>query len=332
MTTMQDYKAQFDALKTCAANVPLVGLKREVERHRLSNEDMERIKKEMPTQCVFIDGFSFARDLVALYQHIRQHIPSIKMLPTSEAVVMRRDGATLHGKAALYYEDCPYTIGVIGLDYSGSRPYHFMSGRIANTKYKNTKTRSDSRFYQMDSGDMSSFAKRVAALCTPFSFHVLSYLFFSTLKSESKKAIYETAYATQKLISLVQNPDVLQREVENLINQGVTFMTPEFNEFVEKFREAKQVSVHEQNRSVPAYFIRVTARGTQQFVEVLSVQNVRAVEHPVMVDSEPMLRLHIDDVPEDIMGKLSVLMITDVGVHVNTVGVRISDTYFWVER
>lgn len=333
MTTTQDvYKQQANAVKTCDGNKPLAEVKQNAARYKLSNEDIEHFKTELPHQCRILDGFTFSRDLVALYQHIRLHIPSIKMLPVSEVIVVRRDSPTLHTKASLFYEDCPYTIGTIEVCHGDSRQYRFRSGRVANAKYKNNAWSSSSKFYQMNGGDVGSFAKRVAALCTPFSFQVLSHLFFPPIHNQSKRAIDETVRATHKLISPVQNPDVLQREVENLINQGVTFMTPEFNEFVEKFREAKQESIHEQNRSVPAYFIRVVTRGTQQFVEVLNVQNVRATEHPVLVDSQPMFRLHIDDVPEDVMGKLSVLMITDVGVHINTVGVRISDTYFWVER
>jgi hypothetical protein len=334
MTTTQDvYKQQANAVKTCDGNKPLAEVKQNAARYKLSNEDIEHFKTELPYQCRILDGFTFSRDLVALYQHIRLHIPSIKMLPVSEAIVVRRDNPTLHTKASLFYEDCPYTIGTIEVCHGDSKRYRFRSGRVTNAKYKNQTWQSTSRFYQMDGSDMGSFGKRVAALCTPFSFQVLSHLFFSPIRNQSKKAIDETVYATQKLISLVQNPDVLQREVENLINQGVTFMTPEFNEFIEKFKEAKQASIHEQHRSVPVYFIRVVTRGDQQFVEVLNVQNVRgSLDYPVLVDSEPMLRLHIDDVPEDVMGKLSVLMITDVGVHINTVGVRISDTYFWVER
>lgn len=278
-----------------------------------------------------IDGFIFGYEISKLINFIKSYYPSIKAMGAGDKRYLDEGGWMYHG-AYLYYDDCPVTICMITYSPGEGKAFHFRSARANNDRYIKSKWRADSRYYQIDSDDPFKLAKRVSAYCVRFTIDVVASQYYQIIRNRSRDAIYTAARGAEQLVSPLRDADVLQREIENLVNQGVKFVTPEFNKFVEEFQEAKQAKIHEAHRSVPVYLVRVTTWGGVQHAELLSVQNVREHERPVPVATEPLVRLPMTDIPEDIVGKLSVLMVLGVGEHLNTVGMRISENYFWIER
>jgi hypothetical protein len=278
-----------------------------------------------------IDGFIFGYEISKLINFIKSYYPSIKAMNAGDKRWLDEGGWMYHG-AYLYYDDCPITVGRIAYSPGEGKAFHFRSARVTNERYIKSKWRSDSRYYQIDSDDPFKLAKRVSAYCVRFTLDVVAFKYYEVIRNCSRDAIYTAARGAEQLVSPLRDADVLQREIENLVSQGVKFVTPEFNKFVEEFQEAKQAKIHEAHRSVPVYLVRVTTWGGVQHAELLSVQNVREHERPVPVATDPLVRLPMTDLPEDIVGKLSVLMVLGVGEHLNTVGMRISENYFWIER
>jgi len=278
-----------------------------------------------------IDGFIFGYEISKLINFIKSYYPSIKVMGAGDKRYLDEGGWMYHD-AYLYYDDCPISIAKIAFDGGVGKAYHFRSGRVVNERYKNKTWQSQSRYYQVDSDDPFKLAKRISAFCVRFPMEVIAFTSFRTLKSKSRDAVHAASRGAEQLVEPLRDANVLQREVENLVSQGAKFVTPEFIKFVEEFQEAKQAKTHEINRSVPVYLVHVTTWGGVQYAELLSIQNVRNHERPVPVGTDPLVRLPMSDIPEDIVGKLSVLMVLGIGEHLNTVGMRISENYFWVER
>jgi hypothetical protein len=119
----------------------------------------------------------------------------------------------------------------------------------------------------------------------------------------------------------------LMAELRHLLQSGYEFVTDGFADNLRTYFEAVIEHNEVNNRAIPMDFVRVYERFNQQTFEVVRVNNATQWRPEISTD---VRRYTEADLPEDIMGKLSVLNILADEEFVDDVGYKVGDGMFYV--
>jgi hypothetical protein len=130
---------------------------------------------------------------------------------------------------------------------------------------------------------------------------------------------------------------LLYKEIKRLVETDHEFADPKFKDLATAWVDKSKAWAAENVRPIPVYFVQVsTIFRDEQIFEVLEVDNIKlysGFDSAKFKDANPAPKTYgAHDIPEDIMGKLSVLSLLEPGQYTEGVGVRADETMFWVER
>lgn len=291
----------------------------------------------------WVDGLPVVSQLASFALALRAKFPALKF-HASEAngnykATARRDNAAsieVYTDLDVYVNDCDYTLGVIGfgrqygVTVSDDPQYFVESRKIVNNKY-NAWRDQHNRLFCADEGKA---VKNAITNLRPYSPKELVH----TAATKYKDKINDHIERKKDEFSGVMNPlmyrEALAAEIQHLVAKGVEFTTEPF------IRAAAQAAklVAERDvltkKSYGSYFINVRMVGSEQWVDIAEVATPRHTiyREPNKYMNDELQAMRIDDLPEDIKGKLAVIATCEVGHYVPEVGYRSSEKTFWVER
>ena len=242
----------------------------------------------------------------------------------------------------IYRDDCPYCLGWVAYGnfrYTGSTDdmYVVYSHNIRNGKYNETAQ----QYYMKMSTNINTAvrnAKKFLRIMSPQKIAGIR------LNGAQKAVQGVVSNAREDFIDIrnriidvetslysarISRDSVLMTELRHLMNSNHKFIDPTFGEnlttFFAKWDELDTL----QNRTVPMWFVRVYERTGQQMFDVVTIDNAEDSWKAKMGD---VLRYTTDDLPEDIMQKLSVLNILEKDDYVDGVGFSAGEGMFYVVR
>jgi hypothetical protein len=123
--------------------------------------------------------------------------------------------------------------------------------------------------------------------------------------------------------------DSLEQELRGIVASGYTFINAEFSDLVTSFlHEADEYSLRQQK--IDMVYVRAYMLGDQQVFDTVPIANMhRNYNFDV---EESFLRYTEDTLPDDIRGKLSMLLMVDMKEYVDGVGMRVHDEVFYVTQ
>jgi hypothetical protein len=127
----------------------------------------------------------------------------------------------------------------------------------------------------------------------------------------------------------VRTHDALLPELSYLVDSGYEFKSGQLREAVVNWMAKHKAAQEHRARARHAWFVHVYERFDKQYFDVIEMFDVHKKNNPSIQSSRTYTA---DDMPEEIMGKLSVLTMVDVGHRVSDVGMRATETTFYVER
>ena len=121
----------------------------------------------------------------------------------------------------------------------------------------------------------------------------------------------------------------LEQELRGIVASGYTFINAEFSDLVTSFlHEADEYSLRQQK--IDMVYVRAYMLGDQQVFDTVPIANMhRNYNFDV---EESFLRYTEDTLPDDIRGKLSMLLMVDMKEYVDGVGMRVHDEVFYVTQ
>ena len=129
--------------------------------------------------------------------------------------------------------------------------------------------------------------------------------------------------------STVRMHDALLPELSYLIDSGYEFKSGQLRAAVIDWVAKHKAAQEHRARARHAWFVHVYERFDKQYFDVIEMFDVHKKNNPSIQSSRTYTA---DDMPEEIMGKLSVLTMVDIGHRVSDVGMRATETTFYVER
>jgi len=213
-------------------------------------------------------------------------------------------------------EDSHKSIGSIGIDHN--EEYCVTSRLIENNKYS---VWSGSSHNTKKSKHMNVAVKTATKFLKPVSanevFNEYHDKFFKQLKAKKSKL-------NSGLESLLGGIGTTARltEIKNMMELGYTPKTPEFKKVVEYIRDNQAEMEAQANYNPPYTMVRIKDNGEAEYCSGDGVAQKEFITVPKVPSK--------DKLPEEILGKMAVLDITEVGTFIEDVGVRSALNVYWV--
>jgi hypothetical protein len=234
----------------------------------------------------------------------------------------------------VYLEDNPYVLGYIGwADYqewvSGEKKYMVASRNICNEKYASYNDQ-HSMHTSINLKTILSKAKKAMRPINPIE---IAEMEVRSIEDKFKRGVSDKSNIADNLWSNIRfdDEDALKRELRNIIRSDYKFAQPELKHKLQECFKAMDVSKEAKAKTLHVHFVRAYDKygdGELHF-EVIDVNNLQTTTPQVVKEIK---RYTEAEMPEDILGKVSVLNITDVDEYVEDVGYNTGDGMFYVVK
>jgi chemotaxis signal transduction protein len=196
---------------------------------------------------------------------------------------------------------------------------------------KNDKFDSQRDQYNMvTSDDLERIMKTVKKVMRPYAPHEIADVVFEQYQNKVHNNVWTATSQMRDAKDGVLGLNDLRNELFALYDLGYEFASEVLKDKIGKWKAAVAEMNEAENKKRDAYFVSVVLRGEELLCNVMTVDNVRKM-HKVN-ETNITQTFKMEDLPEDIAEKVATLGMVDKGHYVEGVGMKVSDTTFWVDR
>ena len=236
----------------------------------------------------------------------------------------------------VYYPDEPYPMGYIGYgdfrtETVGEDQYMVGSRTITNDKYGSYQDQHNMKM----TGNLDTALRNARRFLRNFSPQEMAKSKLRTVCSQSQDSLGDisTEYRN-KMRELFdhesRNTNKMLTELRNLVDTSHEFVDAAFGSELRAMFELSDNEKALKDKPIHMYFVRVSEKFGKQTFDVGTIDNVQKSSYQVEMSSE--FKRYTDDLPEEIMGKLSVLTMVENDSYVDDVGYRAAEGMFYVVR
>lgn len=303
-------------------------------------EEAETIKKHVDSARnhnwkYWLDDVPVSSKLFQYGHELQKSYPNIKFFCKARHF---RDVEHVHGvdvffvdRVCVCLESSPYALATIGFFNpglrSGPHKYVLYARGIQNDMFHNSRK----QYHMRSSLNLKPVLKVTQSYLIPYTLAECATLDYDLICRRSDQAKNDKQAVLRKLVDAAMVPNVFTNEVRHLMASGVTFLTPEFKALAAGLDEATQLSIAERNRRVDMVMVHFIDRSGEVVAECVEVKNIRGNNKPVF-DGGGITTYRMTEVPQFIVEKVSVLQTLDKGTFIDSVGMKLDDKLFWVER
>ena len=282
----------------------------------------------------FHDGMLIPRQLHNFMAVLRNQMRGIEFGINAHCGQEFIGGRHCYVEVWAYFPNEPYLMGRIGYGDptvnkdATSKQYWVYSRTISNQKFAEHRD----QYYMKTGKDLGKMVKEAKRHLRPYSPVECAQETASRFLSSVSDGANNVRNRQQNAEYKIKTHDNLFRELKHLYtlseDEQYQFLSSDLRSAIGTLIKADEEWRTESVRPVPAAFVSVNViRGEQRF-DVVEVDNAKGTWSKM---NKTTKYYYNHDIPEDLMGKLSVLSILDVGGYTERVGQRVSETMFWVE-
>ena len=249
-----------------------------------------------------------------------------KKLPTCKFSPVGNNTEQLH----VYLPTDHFVLGRVGwgdwsVDGKPTNSIMVQSPRIRNDKYGSERT----QHYMWTSVNPKRALSNARGALRPHTPIAIAKHYAPDVARRVWDSDYEGRDKVSKIKGKVVRHDSLEQELRGIVASGYTFINAEFSDLVTSFlHEADEYSLRQQK--VDMVHVRAYMLGEQQVFDTVPIANMH--KHYTFDVEESFLRYTEDTLPDDIRGKLSMLLMVDMKEYVDGVGMRVHDEVFYVTQ
>jgi hypothetical protein len=263
---------------------------------------------------------------------VKKHMPKLKFHPS---IIDSFSNDTKHyivTEFSVLMDGYPFDLGRVGYrDYSaggGDDTYGVYSRKISNPKFGQDRD----QHHMVMSSDVTKAVKNASKYILPYTHTELAKAYYDDIQSNVEKVFHDSQTKMHNVArEISSNRQSILAELLHLKTLGVTFKTDVFQKASEVIEEAVADATAEDRRKVTCVFVRFRNIGSDMYVDVQEAEDVRRNSRKLATSSQPTTYL-MSELPEDIVGSISVLNILNDDQYVAKVGMKIDETTFWIER
>ena len=249
-----------------------------------------------------------------------------KKLPTCKFRNVTASGSAIH----VYLPTDHFVLGRVGwgdwsVDGKPTKSIMVQSPRIRNDKYCSDRTQ---HYMWTSINPKRALSNALGALRSHTPIAVAKY-YAPNVASKVWHSDYEGQDKVSKVRGNVIRHGSLEQELRGIVASGYTFINAEFSDLVTSFlHEADEYAFRQQK--VDMLYVRAYMLGEQQVFDTVPIINMH--KHYEFTVEESSLRYTEDTLPDDIRGKLSMLLMVAMKEYVDDVGMRVNEEVFYVTQ
>lgn len=186
------------------------------------------------------------------------------------------------------------------------------------------------QYYMVTSDDLERIMKTVKKVMRPYAPHEIANVVFDPYQSKVHSNVWTASSEARDAKDGVMGLNDLRNELFALYDLGYEFASETLKDKIGKWKRSIAALTEAENKKRNAYFVSVILRGDELLCNVMTIDDVRKI-HKVS-ESNMTQTFKMEDLPEDIAMKVATLGMVDKGHYVEDVGMKVSDTTFWVDR
>ena len=247
-----------------------------------------------------------------------------KKLPTCKFRNVTASGSAIH----VYLPTDHFVLGRVGwgdwsVDGKPTNSIMVQSPRIRNDKYHSGRT----QYYMWTSVNPKRALSNALGALRPHTPIAVAKHYATNVASKVWNSDYEGQDKVTKVRGKLVRHDSLEQELRGIVASGYTFINAEFSDLVTSFlHESDEYSLRQQK--IDMVYVRAYMLGEQQVFDTVPIANMH--KHYNFDVEESFTRYTEDTLPEDIRGKLSMLLMVNMDEYVDGVGMRAHDEIFYV--
>ena len=249
-----------------------------------------------------------------------------KKLPTCKFRKITASGSAIH----VYLPTDHFVLGRVGwgdwsVDGKPTNSIMVQSPRIRNDKYCSDRTQ---HYMWTSINPKRALSNALGALRSHTPIAVAKHY-----ASDVASKVWNSDYKSQDKVSKVRGNVIrhgsLEQELRGIVASGYAFINAEFSDRVTSFlHEADEYAFRQQK--VDMLYVRAYMLGEQQVFDTVPIANMH--KHYEFMVEESSLRYTEDTLPDDIRGKLSMLLMVAMKEYVDDVGMRVNEEVFYVTQ
>ena len=294
----------------------------------------------------WVDDFPVTQELMTLANSVKDVMPNLTFLPidteykevqklTPENVQMQHGRIRVYNELCLCMEGNPFDLGRINYKDNTvvkgvkASTYGVYSRKIQNDKYGGHRTQHN----MIMSSDINKAVKNISKYVVPYTAKELAQAFYDPMMRNVSKVLRDVEIVARDHVSDLRGDwQSILTEMTALKAQGVQFVTPKFRELSEKAEEVFGAYKAEAERKVNAVFVRFHKIGEETYVTLQEAHNIRNHDWDAKLNEATPTAIPVSDLPEDIVGSVSVLNILNNEQYVAGIGMKLDNNHFWIER
>ena len=292
----------------------------------------------------WLEDIPVSGDLMNFANAVKDVMPNLTFLPVDTEykeirVVESVEGSTkrlrVYNELALCMEGNPFDLGRINFkDNSVGKgikesTYGVYSRKIQNAKYGTHR----SQFNMIMSSDVGKAVKNVSKYVVPYSARELAQAFYDPMVRNVAHVLQGVENKARDHVGQLRHDwNSMLTEIRALKAKGVEFITPEFKRIAESVDDVYGAYESEKVRKISALFVRFHMIGDETFVTLQEAINVRDNYQEIKLGENTYATVPVSELPEDIVGSVSVLNILNNEQYVANVGMKLDNNHFWIER
>ena len=186
------------------------------------------------------------------------------------------------------------------------------------------------QFYMVTSDDIERIMKTVKKVMRPYAPHEVANVVFEPYQGKVHTNVWTATSTAREAKDATIGLNDLRNELFALYDLGYEFASETLKDKVGKWKKAMTELNEAEAKKRNAYFVSVVLRGEELLCNVMTVNDVRKIH--IINETNVTQTFKMDDLPEDIAEKIATLGMVDRGHYVEDVGMKVSDTTFWIDR
>jgi L-rhamnose mutarotase len=186
------------------------------------------------------------------------------------------------------------------------------------------------QYYMVTSDDIDRIMKTVKKVMRPYAPHEVANVVFEPYQGKVHSNVWSATSTAREAKDATIGLNDLRNELFALYDLGYEFASETLKDKVGKWKKAMTELNEAEAKKRNAYFVSVILRGEELLCNVMTVNDVRKIH--TINETSITQTFKMDDLPEDIAEKVATLGMVDKGHYVEDVGMKVSDTTFWIDR
>lgn len=302
-------------------------IKRMAERISTQSADTQA---DLATRTEFVDGVRVTKRCAEFAAEVRKVYRNIKFGVSRDCESEWVGGIVAHCAMHAYLPGQEYAMckfGYANVGVTGTQHRWFVAARtIRNEKFAEHRD----QYYMAMSEKLDRAVVALKKHVRPYTPMECAQITYDSFASNVRNKSWSIRSGADDARRVLFEGDDFRDELFGMLVRGYEFNNPLIKEKLMAWQTKHNEMVEHMSKAVHCYYVQARMMGDEQVFEILEVFDVKS--NSIKGSAQGVQTFKASDLPSDIGHKLAALSMLENGSYIPELGMKASDTTYWVER